>query len=182
MATGAAQVIVPGFDSRTQFNVPFSYRRVVVHRPLAAHVFSHVRLSPATGKDSAVFDVTIADAHGQVLVTIEQFVMRQVSGAFGVALPLALPVAAQRPRQPETPAEAALRQGMTPPEGLDALDRILAVDLAPQIIASTGAARALARAPGGRRPARQCARQRPGWRRRPRFHPSRCQCDIRPAA
>ena len=137
MATGAAQAIVPGFDPETQFNVPFSYRRLLLRRPLAARVFSHVRLSAQPAKDTVAFDIVICDEAGDPLVSIEQFVMRQVTGPFGVAAPEPAVVRAKSGRHPETPAEAALREGMTPAEGLDALDRMLAVDLAPQIVACT---------------------------------------------
>ena len=44
LATGAAQGIVPGFDSRTTVHVPLSYGRVLLRHRLPARLISHVRL------------------------------------------------------------------------------------------------------------------------------------------
>jgi thioesterase domain-containing protein/acyl carrier protein len=106
---------------------------------MPARVFSHVRLHDATAKDSVVFDATIVDASGEAIASIENFVMRKVAATFveaatgrdGHGKP------AHHTRRPETPSEAALREGMTPAEGLDALDRMMAVDFAPRITACT---------------------------------------------
>jgi thioesterase domain-containing protein/NAD(P)-dependent dehydrogenase (short-subunit alcohol dehydrogenase family)/acyl carrier protein len=138
LATGGAQAIVPGFDPQGTFYVPFSYGRVLIRRPMTRRVFSHVRMRDA-GKDSVVFDATLVDEHGEAIATIENFVMRKVAASFvHDQSPSAVRAAATRAgRRPETPSEAALREGMTPAEGLDALDRLLAVEFSPQVVAST---------------------------------------------
>jgi thioesterase domain-containing protein len=46
-------------------------------------------------------------------------------------------VRAQTPQTPASAQEIALREGMTPAEGIDALDRILSMPLGPQVVAST---------------------------------------------
>ncbi|QDP24386.1 type I polyketide synthase [Bradyrhizobium cosmicum] len=132
MATGAAQKLIPGFASDDDFYVPFSYGRVLVRQPVPATFSSHVRLQAADGK-SAIFDVTLLDENGNELVSIERFTMRRVK-AFA-----AIPASPKpsRPDGPETAEESFLREGMTTAEGLEALDRILAYDLSPQIAAST---------------------------------------------
>jgi acyl transferase domain-containing protein len=140
LATGGAQAIIPGFDPQSMFYVPFSYGRVLVRRPMTSRVFSHVRLRDGGGKDSAVFDATILNEQGEEVATIERFVMRKIMAA-GFAhnsAPLTMQQeTARQGRRPETPSEAALREGMTPAEGLDALDRMLATDFSPQIAACT---------------------------------------------
>ncbi len=132
MATGAAQKLIPGFAGKDDFYVPFSYGRVLVTRPVPATVSSHVRLRAAEGK-SAIFDVTLLDEEGNELVSIERFIMRRVE-AFA-----AIPASSKptRPDGPETAEEGFLREGMTPAEGLEALDRILACNVSPQVAAST---------------------------------------------
>ena len=132
MATGAAQKLIPGFAGEDDFYVPFSYGRVLVRRPVPATFSSHVRLRAAEGK-SAIFDVTLLDEEGNELVSIERFIMRRVE-AFA-----ATPASSKstRPDRPETAEEGFLREGMTNAEGLEALDRILACDVSPQIAAST---------------------------------------------
>lgn len=132
MATGAAQKLIPGFAGDDDFYVPFSYGRVLVTRPVPAKFFSHVRLRTAENK-SAVFDVTLLDEEGNELVSIERFIMRRVEGF--AAVPAASKPA--RPDGPETAEEGFLREGMTNAEGLEALDRILAYNVSPQVVAST---------------------------------------------
>jgi acyl transferase domain-containing protein/thioesterase domain-containing protein/aryl carrier-like protein len=132
MATGGAQRLIPGFAGKDDFYVPFSYGRVLVTRPVPATFSSHVRLRAAEGK-SAIFDVTLLDEEGNELVSIERFIMRRVE-AFA-----AVPASSKstRPDGPETAEEGFLREGMTSAEGLEALDRILACNVSPQVAAST---------------------------------------------
>jgi acyl carrier protein len=132
MATGAAQKLIPGFAGADDVYVPFSYGRVLVTRPLPPTFSSHVRLRIAEGK-SAVFDVTLLDEEGNELVSIERYIMRRVE-AFA-SIPASSKPA--RPDGPETAEEGFLREGMTNAEGLEALDRILACNVSPQVAAST---------------------------------------------
>ena len=132
MATGAAQKLIPGFAGKDDFYVPFSYGRVLVTRPVPSTFSSHVRLRSAEGK-SAIFDVTLLDEEGNELVSIERFIMRRVE-AFA-AIPASSKPA--RPDGPETAEEGFLREGMTNAEGLEALDRVLACNVSPQVAAST---------------------------------------------
>jgi thioesterase domain-containing protein/acyl carrier protein len=134
MATGAAQKLVPGFAGHDDFYVPFSYGRVLITRPLPSTFSSHVRLRAAEGK-SAIFDVTLLDGEGKELVSIERYIMRRVD-AFA-PIPAAPSSRPARPDGPETAEEGFLREGMTTAEGLEALDRILACNISPQVVAST---------------------------------------------
>jgi thioesterase domain-containing protein/aryl carrier-like protein len=105
---------------------------VLVTRPLPPTFSSHVRLRVAEGK-SVVFDVTLLDEEGNELVSIERYIMRRVE-AFA-SIPASSKPA--RPDGPETAEEGFLREGMTIAEGLEALDRILACNVSPQVAAST---------------------------------------------
>jgi len=134
MATGAAQRLIPGFSGHDHFYVPFSYGRVLVTRPLPSTFSSHVRLRSAEGR-SAIFDVTLLDEEGHELVSIERYMMRRVD-AFA-PIPAAPSSRLARPDGPETAEESFLREGMTTAEGLEALDRILACNISPQVAAST---------------------------------------------
>ena len=80
LATAGAQDLIDGFSAGRDFFVPFSYGRLVQHRPLTTQVYSHIRYRPPTDNDSAVFDVTIVDPDGAVLVEIEAFTMRRAAG------------------------------------------------------------------------------------------------------
>jgi len=136
MATGAAQMLIPGFNGLEEFYVPFSYGRVLVRRGLTAKLYSHVRLRSADGK-SAIFDATLLDEQGNVLVSVEHYIMRRAQSFAATSAAASDTAASTKPRATETAAEGYLREGMTPSEGLEALDRILANDISPQVIAST---------------------------------------------
>ncbi len=140
MAVGGAQALLGGFDPKGDFYVPFSYGRVLLRRPLPGRLFSHVRLRQNGGKDSAIFDATLCDETFQEVATIENFVMRRVApAALTVGRSNTTPGSVERAaaRSPESPEQAALREGMKPAEGVEALDRILAVPFSPQVVACT---------------------------------------------
>ena len=136
MATVAAQGMVSGFDSRSTVYVPLSYGRVLLRHRLPARLISHVRLCGDEAHGSSAFDATLYDEGGAEVAVIERFIMRRHERPAPGTGPAAATVGADLRRHPESPAEAALRLGITTAEGVDALDRILAADLDPQIIAS----------------------------------------------
>ena len=152
MATGAAQHLIPGFDRRRDFYVPFSYGRVVVHHPLVASVHSHVRYKASPDRsgptgDTAAFDVVIADDDGRPLVSITDFVMKRLPRSQGAFAATAAVAASSSPSSSSSSGhaaasaaalrEVALREGMTPPEGLDALARLLTRRPAAQVVVSS---------------------------------------------
>lgn len=70
MATGFITVQHPRPDS-----LPFTYRRLVAHRPLPARCRSHVRIVAATAT-TLEMDATLTDESGGVLVEIEGYCLR----------------------------------------------------------------------------------------------------------
>jgi thioesterase domain-containing protein/NAD(P)-dependent dehydrogenase (short-subunit alcohol dehydrogenase family)/acyl carrier protein len=140
LATGSAQALIPGFDARATFHVPFSYERVLIRRALTPRLFSHVRLRERGAKDSVVFDATLYDESGEEIVSVEGFTMRKaLPGLIRSAQDRLSGVESARrakPR-PETATEAALHEGMTPVEGVEALDRVLALEFSPQVVVCT---------------------------------------------
>lgn len=135
MATGSAQALVPSFSPSSTFYVPFGYGRVLVNGPLPATAYSHVRLHAGTVPDVAVFDITICDATGAVVVEIEAFTMRRVS--HDAAITARRPETPTELASPESPVAAALREGILSAEGVDALDRILSSEIGSQVVASS---------------------------------------------
>jgi acyl transferase domain-containing protein/NADPH:quinone reductase-like Zn-dependent oxidoreductase/acyl carrier protein len=141
MATGGAQKLIAGFDPAAHFYVPFSYGRVLMLGALPSTIVSHVRLVPGTGDGLALFDVTIVDEQGRVLVEIVDFCMKRVGVDELVRGEGTTQADLQDdPRPVETSAELAeemLRLGITATEGLNALDRILAAPATPQVVVSS---------------------------------------------
>ena len=139
MATAGAQALIPGFDEATDFFIPGSYDRIRLYRPMSGKIFSHVRLRRGLGgADVAAFDVTIADQTGLVLAEVREFSMIRLrdrsllarSGQGGEA-----------PMQRSRSAAGDLRDqghrnGILPSEGMATIDRILGLDLGPQVIVS----------------------------------------------
>ncbi|MEO5725291.1 MAG: thioesterase domain-containing protein, partial [Ilumatobacteraceae bacterium] len=129
-ATGSAQALILGFSATDTFFVPFSYELVTCRAPIPVRAISHVRLRDTSAADTAVFDVTICDESGAETVSIEGFTMRRVA-------PGATLTSTGRPRLNELPVDVALREGILPSEGVDALDRIVAAVLGAQVVASS---------------------------------------------
>jgi hypothetical protein len=143
MATGAVQVLIPGFDDARDFYVPFSYERVRLYAPVPARLTSHVRLRAGGTRDLPTFDVVLFDKSGRVLVEVTGFVMKRVSDRGALAGAALGPTPDARPQESGAEGlatalrEAAFREGILPAEGLEALERIVAARLGPQVIASS---------------------------------------------
>jgi acyl transferase domain-containing protein/thioesterase domain-containing protein len=124
MATGGAQALIPGVNLAMEFYVPLAYGAVRIYAPMPGEVFSHVRCLPDTGHGVAYFDVTLSGPDGVVFAEISRFTMRRLDERTSLGGAAAEPVARRRP--PNDPLEESLREGISVPEGLDALDRALA--------------------------------------------------------
>jgi len=135
IATGCAQALIPGFSAQADFFVPFSYGRVLSRGTLPSTVYSHIRCRDTNASGLAVFDISLCDEHGNEVVAIEGFVMRRVTDSAKLAGEAARAVS--EGKRAETPMEASLRQGITPVEGMDALDRILGTEVAAQLVATS---------------------------------------------
>ncbi len=133
MATGAAQHLIPGFDGGSDFFVPFAYERIRIFAPVESECVSHVRLSPSGVGEIAVFDVTVADLSGRVLVDIEGFTMKRAKRSAEI-------VQAEKERAESgsrKALESLLREAICPEEGLVALERSLAQSQLGQVIVSS---------------------------------------------
>ena len=80
LATAGAQDLITNFQADRDFFVPFSYGKLRQLQPLTEKVFSHIRYRPSADTETAIFDITIVDESGVVLVDIEGFVMRRAVG------------------------------------------------------------------------------------------------------
>jgi len=139
LATGFAMELIEGYRPTTVW-VPISYESVKVYGPLPREIRSFVRNAQPNKASSefAVFDVTITDPQGRVLVDVRKFSIRKLPEGQRFALPKA-PTRAEVDFEPTTgaheerqlsPAEQRLRRnlerGIVPAEGGEALIRVLA--------------------------------------------------------
>ncbi|SDL35873.1 type I polyketide synthase [Nonomuraea jiangxiensis] len=58
-------------------HAPFAYQSIVVHRPIPALAYSHIRRRPS-GSDTIVADIDVLTAGGDVAVEVRGFTMRRV--------------------------------------------------------------------------------------------------------
>ncbi|WP_340688450.1 SDR family NAD(P)-dependent oxidoreductase [Amycolatopsis coloradensis] len=110
--------------------LPMSYGRIVVHDALPASFRSHLRYRDSGGDQVVAADLSLCDEAGRVLVTIEDFVLRQVDqDAVGGGLTSASAVSAV-----DTVGSST---GIRPVDGAEAFVRALAPGLGGQVVIST---------------------------------------------
>ncbi|QSB16308.1 acyltransferase domain-containing protein [Natronosporangium hydrolyticum] len=114
-----------GFRAAEGTYLPMGYGRVLVRAPLPAVCFSHLRYHPDGGEVMSA-EVTLVDSDGQVLVEITDFMLRRIDPAAvsaGLTAPASVALDA-----------AASGDAISPEEGAEALRRLLAADLGPQVV------------------------------------------------
>lgn len=136
VATGGAQLLIPGFVPEQHFYVPFTYDRVLIRRGLAPQIVSHVRYQKSSSAEMPTFDVTLTDPEGDILVEIDGFVMKRVAASAALTTGEAKTTADNVSTATQL-REAAFREGMLPKEGIEAFERILSARLGPQVVATS---------------------------------------------
>jgi acyl transferase domain-containing protein/thioesterase domain-containing protein len=141
MATGGAQALLPGFDPAKDSFVPFAYGRLTQFAPLKPRCFSHVRHRPSASPDLALFEISIYDESGNLLVEIGSFTMKRIADArqfTSTSKPAhSIGQGPERLASVETRISTAVRLGIENHEGMDAFERILAARLGGAVIASS---------------------------------------------
>ena len=82
-ATGSAMLTIPGYEQTEDFYVPVSYQGITVLGRLPGRCYCHIRWGQGASvkKETAAFDITIADEQGRVIAEIEQFTLRRLPSA-----------------------------------------------------------------------------------------------------
>jgi len=151
LATGYAMDLIEGYDAEESLWVPVSYGQIRVHGPLAGKVSSWVRIREdiEDKRNFASFDVTIMDASGRVLFEAVDFTIKRVEGAVDFSEPIDTKTsdiefeatASLLDEDDLSPAELQLRRnyeaGILPEEGTEALLRVLASGIGPQVAISS---------------------------------------------
>ncbi|MCG8419700.1 MAG: SDR family NAD(P)-dependent oxidoreductase [Proteobacteria bacterium] len=140
-ATAGAQRLIRDYDPQRDFYVPMSYGTLTMYRGLTPEVCSRVRYRDSADKETAVFDITITDPGGEVLVEIDEFVMRYVPDRAAMTAAVAATVEQRKVAAPTATGnkilELGLAEGILPAEGMDAIERILAAPQTTQLIVSS---------------------------------------------
>ncbi|WP_425425550.1 beta-ketoacyl synthase N-terminal-like domain-containing protein [Amycolatopsis marina] len=119
--------------------LPMSYGRLTMHAPLPGTFHSYLRYRESSGDQVVSADVTLCDDTGQVLVEIEDFVLRQVEeGAVTGGLPGVSAVSrVSTVNAVSTGDGTAPGTGIRPVDGAEAFLRALSADLGPQVVINT---------------------------------------------
>lgn len=128
-ATAGAQTLIAGRDAQRDFHAPFTYRRLLMHAALPARIVSHIRYRPDTDASgqTAVFDLTITDPDGLVLVEVSEFTMVRLNTA-GIA---------ERAIDGARDGEVLeSRPGIRPGEGAEVVHRLLSGACPPHAVIS----------------------------------------------
>lgn len=119
MATGAVQSLMPGFDPERDFYVPVAYEKLWYSHAMPAACVSYVQAKTSSGPEGLFyFDISLADASGQVFLQINNFCMKKMESGFAL--------------QQATTSQATqnlleiLQQGILAHEGAEAFARIMA--------------------------------------------------------
>jgi acyl transferase domain-containing protein len=141
MATAGATALVEGFDHQRDFYVPLSYGQLRAFGPLPRTIFSHIRLAESDydPRQFPVFDVTITDQQGRVVVDIQEFMMARVTDPAqltGQGERAARRMHARFDPPPAPPSRGGpdLADAIAPAEGVAALQRILDGPALPQVL------------------------------------------------
>lgn len=131
IAIAGAQMLIPGYDPDRNFFAPFSYRRFILHDPLPDRIISHVRYRPAsdTVGSTAIFDVTITNADGRILVEVDGFTMIHVASPTSLG-------SATRSDGGDDIRQGSIMEGILPEEGLRTIDLLLAGRPRPHVLIS----------------------------------------------
>lgn len=150
-ATGYAMELIDGYRPEQGLWIPVSYGRMSVYGDLPSKVFSWVRNSGSNvaSSDFAVFDLTITDAEGRVLIEVEEYTIKRLHEAPDFTHQAELSHAdvefevsvGAGDSKDLSPAEQQLRRnyerGIRPQEGTEALVRVVAGDPLPQVVVSS---------------------------------------------
>jgi len=143
MATGTAQSLNPDYDAENDLYIPISYTRIKVFKPLEKKMYSHVvyGADEGAGGQTSIFDITISNVDGEILVAIENFVMKRISPSVLLSIKSSRPadvIEVEHKSASERFFESGVLAGMTSEEGMKVVDYVLSnLPSEPQVIVST---------------------------------------------
>jgi acyl transferase domain-containing protein len=136
LALHAGLPLVTGDSATSDLFVPLTIGAVRFLRPVPARFYSHARLKGQGHALSEVvsFDVTIADESGQVLVEVDELVLRRLDARTRAAWTTTPPAVARRGGR--LSLTTLVQQGIRPSEGADVFYRALGVAAPACVVAS----------------------------------------------
>jgi len=137
IATAFALPLVSGYETANTFYVPLSYKQVIIYRDLEPSIRSVVRCKDTHNSDTVIFDVTLVSRFGDVLVEIEEFVMKRLPNQnLQVKQVRPSPSAATITSTSEMTLHRLVADGIGTAEGMRVLDCLLRVGCPYQVLVS----------------------------------------------
>jgi acyl transferase domain-containing protein len=146
LAMAAAQSLIAGFDPEQDFFVPIGFTKARIHAPLQSRMYSLISYKPNTesqhDQDIALFDIDVMDEEGAHLLRISDFTMKRIvdksmlAGDGGESVAGAANTSVDADSAALAMLNRSLELGITPAQGLEALDRIIAGRGLPQVAVS----------------------------------------------
>jgi len=128
MATGTAQSLNHDYDPVKDLYIPISYSHITVYKKLCKKMYSHVVYSAddGQGSETSIFDVVVCNEKGEVLVVVNQFIMKRVDPSVLQSLNSnRTPLVHPEKTASDLFFESGLKYGMKNSEGLRAIDTLL---------------------------------------------------------
>lgn len=129
------------------FFMPLSYKKISIHHDIPSQIISYVQYlgdQSIKNKETLSFDIIILDKNGIEILTIEDFTMKKVENLPGKlrdwsSLPIAGTDHVRRDSEvaPTNIFKRHYDTGLLPVEGVEALHRILAHNILPQVVVAT---------------------------------------------
>ena len=138
LATGCSLYLIEGYDSSDDLYLPFSYKKISVHRSIPARCFSHMRSRNENSLhgEMMTFDLTLFDEQNQLVLEIEGFSMRRIDD------PAKANEEKLRSADPDSsraaqPIGAVIPPEISPSDGARALTRLLMVKTPPAVVVTS---------------------------------------------
>jgi acyl transferase domain-containing protein/acyl carrier protein len=141
MATGAGQTLNHDYNPEKDLYIPISYSRIRVYGPMQKNMFSHILYSADDGQGSqtSIFNIQICDNEGNILIDIENFVMKRIDASVLSGLKSVRPADGSLTNQPSPSDqffELTMNNGFSSDEGMRALDFAINRLRQPQLVVS----------------------------------------------
>ena len=131
MATAGAQALIPEYEPQSQFYVPVGYGLLKSQDHFSSRSYSHVVLkSHDSTLGTAVFDVSVYDGEGTLILSVAEFTMQRLNSD-------SMPTSIDAPEEMNPLLAKTMELGIRSDDGAQVLDSLITGQHLPQRIITT---------------------------------------------
>lgn len=131
MATAGAQALIPEYEPQSQFYVPVGYGLLKSQDHFSPRSYSHVVLKSHNATvGTAVFDVSVYDSEGNLILSVAEFTMQRLN-------PDSMPTSIDAPEDMNPLLAKTMELGIRSDDGAQVLDSLITGQHLPQRIITT---------------------------------------------